>query len=242
MVLSGWVQDLKKSVANDTDLQQLITELQQDPTTHPQYQWQHGLLYHQSKLVVGNDPAFKQKLLTEHHSSAMGGHSGEERTYKRLKEAFYWRGMHKDVQTFVKQCDICQQNKNETTKYPGLLQPLPIPTRIWSDISMDFVEGLPNSFGKTVIMVVVDRLTKAAHFIALSHPYTASDVAQAFLDNIYKLHGLPATIISDRDPIFTSASGKLYFTSKALSCALVLPTTHRLMVKLKSSTDAWKTT
>lgn len=141
----------------------------------------------------------------------MGGHSGVERTYKRIKEAFYWRGMYKEVQSFVETCDICQQNKNETIKSPGLLQPLPIPDRIWTDISMDFVEGLPNSFGNSVIMVVVDRLTKAAHFIALAHPYTASDVAQAFLDNIYKLHGLATTIISDRDPIFTSAFWKALF-------------------------------
>ncbi|GKE02245.1 retrotransposon-related protein, partial [Tanacetum coccineum] len=95
--------------------------------------------------------------------------------------------------------------------YPGLLQPLPIPHKIWVDISMDFIDGLPMSNGKTVIMVIVDRLSKYAHFIPMSHPYSATQVAQVFLDNVYKLHGLPKTIISDRDKVFTSLFWKSLF-------------------------------
>lgn len=112
--------------------------------------------------------------------------------------------MKQDVIRYVAECDVCQRNKNETVATPGLLQPLPIPNRLWTDISMDFIEGLPTSSHKTVVMVVVDRLSKSAHFIPLSHRYTATMVAQAFLDNIFKLHGMPGSIVSDRDPIFTS--------------------------------------
>jgi hypothetical protein len=94
--------------------------------------------------------------------------------------------------------------KPEHVSTPSLLQSLPIPTKAWTSIGMGFITCLPKSEGKEVIMVVVDRLTKFAHFLPLSHPYTVTDVAKIFFDNIYKVYGLPTSIISDRDPVFTS--------------------------------------
>jgi transposase InsO family protein len=85
-----------------------------------------------------------------------------------------------------------------------IISPLPIPSEAWTSVGIDFITGLPKLEGKEVIMVVVDRLTKYAHFIALAHPYSASTVAQTYLDNVYKFYGLPSSIVSDRDPIFTS--------------------------------------
>ncbi|KAL4196097.1 hypothetical protein AMTRI_Chr04g181630 [Amborella trichopoda] len=86
----------------------------------------------------------------------------------------------------------------------GLLQPLPMPNLIWEDISMDFIDGLLASKGKTTILVVVDRLSKYAHFTAISHPYTAVSVAQTFFDQIFRLHGMPRSIVCDRDSAFIS--------------------------------------
>lgn len=121
--------------------------------------------------------------------------------------------MKQDIIRYVQSCDVCQKVKSGHSFPGGLLQPLPIPSQIWEDISMDFVEGLPKSEGKDCILVVVDRLTKVGHFVALSHPYSATIVAQLFLDNIYKLHGLPKTIVIDRDKIFTSHFWKELFSS-----------------------------
>jgi hypothetical protein len=119
--------------------------------------------------------------------------------------------MKVSVTDFVRQCDVCQHAKHLNTHPGGLLQPLPIPTGAWRDITMDFVEGLPLSEGYNVILVVVDRFTKYAHFVPLRHPYSAPLVARVFVDSIVKLHGMPHSITSDRDCIFTSKFWKLLF-------------------------------
>ena len=103
----------------------------------------------------------------------------------------------------VKECDICQRLKYETCHVVGLLQPLPIPDKPWLDVSMDFVEGLPKFHSKDVVLVVVDRLTKFVHFIPLSHPYMAAKVADLYLQHVFKLQAMPASIVSDRDPVLT---------------------------------------
>jgi hypothetical protein len=90
--------------------------------------------------------------------------------------------MKHDIHNFVVECEVCQCNKGETVKSLGTLQLLPIPPDIWKDISVDFITGLPKSGNKSVIMVVVDILSKYSHFCALQHPFTASTVAQLFMD------------------------------------------------------------
>lgn len=143
-------------------------------------------------------------LLKEFHSTPQGGHSGFYKTYRRLAANVYWVGMKGVVQEFVRSCDVCQRRKYLASSPGGLLQPLPIPERIWEDISMDFITGLPKSKGYEAIFVVVDRLSKYCHFIPLKHPYIARSLAEIFSKEVVKLHGIPMSIVSDRDPIFMS--------------------------------------
>ena len=139
----------------------------------------------------------------ELYTSPLGGHLRFLKTYHRFKKDFFWDGLKSDIQKFVAECLVCQQNKVETIKTLGLLQPLSIPSQCWEEVSMDFITGLPKSEGKSVITVVVDRLTKYAQSCALSHPFKSNKVSTEFMETIQKLHGNPKIIVSDRDPIFT---------------------------------------
>jgi hypothetical protein len=168
------------------------------------YTWRNGLLHYKNKVVIAPNSDIIQQLLREFHDSPLGGHSGVLRTYKRLAQQFYWPSMARIVKEYVASCDVCQRVKSDTLSLAGLLQPLPVPCQVWDDITMDFIEGLPQSGRKNTIFVVVDRLSKSAHFLALAHPYTAKMVAEKFVEGVVKLHGMPRSIISDRDPIFIS--------------------------------------
>ena len=168
------------------------------------YHLRGGILYYKHRVYISKSSPIKNDILNYIHDSPTSGHTGFERTLKRARRDFFWVGMKSDIQTYIKHCEVCQRAKGENTKPSGLLQPLPIPTRPWSSISMDFIEGLPKSNQYSIIMVVVDRFTKYAHFIPVSHPYNATKIANLFSQNVMKLHGLPDNIVSDRDPTFTS--------------------------------------
>ena len=119
--------------------------------------------------------------------------------------------MRQDVVTWVSNCSSCNQAKTKRIRTPGLLEPLPVPPHAWHTITLDFVEGLPNSRGYSCIMVVVDKLTRYAHLIPLAHPFKALQVATAFMTHVYKLHGLPYALVSDRDKVFTNLLWKEMF-------------------------------
>lgn len=161
----------------------------------------NGLIFHKGRAYISTESPLIQEVVSSFHNF---GHEGVQKTMDRVRRGFYWKGWKKTIKEFVSNCQVCQQNKWETLQPAGLLQPLPVPTQIWSDISMDFVEALPQVSGKTVVLVVVDHFSKYAHFIALSHPYTARSVAQAFFKDIVRLHGIPKTIVTDRDKVFRS--------------------------------------
>lgn len=175
------------------------------------YAWKDGLICYHNRVVVPPSSPLVKQLLREHHDTPMGGHSGVLRTYRRLSHQYYWPAMHRTVREYVAACEVCQKAKYSSLSPAGLLQPLPVPSQVWEDVSMDFIDGLPRSEGHTSLMVVVDRLTKSAHLIPLSHPYTARTVAAKFVNNVMKHHGVPRSIVSDRDPIFISSFWKEFW-------------------------------
>ena len=199
-----WITEVVNSYKQDLKCSELLEQLAIAPNGKPPYSLTSGVLRYKGKILIGNVTELRASLITSFHTSELGGHSGERATYHRLKILFTWPGMRQAVKNFVQQCPVCQLNKAHHFPYPGLLQPLPVPDFAWTHISMDFVEGLPVSDNKDLILVVVDRFTKYAHFIGLKHPINVTTVAQAFTDNVFKLHGLPTVMVTDRDRIFTS--------------------------------------
>lgn len=199
-----WIAEGVQSYTKDNYASSLISTFSVDPKAVPNFTLSNGILRFKNKIWIGADPSLHHRILSSLHDSPMGGHSGIPGTLRRLRQYFSWKGMKSVVHSFVNACSICKQAKPDRAKYPGLLQPLPVPEGAWQVVSLDFVEGLPKSAGYNVILVVVDKFSKYSHFIPLAHPFSAASVARVFMVNIYKMHGLPQALISDRDRIFTS--------------------------------------
>jgi hypothetical protein len=161
------------------------------------------LLYFEERLYIPKGPTRLQVLQSRHNFPA-AGHFGYNKTLELISRDFWWPQMWKDVKEFVSSCDICSRSKNPRHRPYGLLQPLPIPHRPWSSVSMDFITDLPPSNSFDSIFVVVDRFTKMAHFIPCKKTSSSKDTARFFLDNVYRYHGLPDDIVSDRGTQFVS--------------------------------------
>jgi protoheme ferro-lyase len=155
----------------------------------------------EGRLFIPPSLPLLQEIITVIHED---DHEGVHRTLHLIRRDFHFPSMRRLVLDFVRACATCQRYKSEHLHLAGLLHPLPVPSIVWADIAMDFVEALPRVHGKTIILSVVHHFSKYAHFIPLAHSYTVESVAQAFYTDIIRLHGIPQSIISDRDPVFTS--------------------------------------
>ncbi|KAL1550842.1 hypothetical protein AAHA92_18755 [Salvia divinorum] len=195
------VEQLKTETRELEDLVEIHASITEG-TAASNLSYVDGLIYWDRRIYVGRASALKCILLYEHHSTPQAGHPGVDRTFRRLAASFYWKNMRKEVKEFVSACFDCQTTKYSTQKPAGLLQPLPIPNRVWEGVSMDFITSLPTSRGFTTIMVVVDRLSKYAHFAPLPPHFNALRVANLFIDTVVKHHGFPKTLVSDRDSVF----------------------------------------
>ncbi|KAA3461164.1 Retrotransposable element Tf2 [Gossypium australe] len=154
-------------------------------------------------VCVSKDDELIRKILHEAHNCCLSVHLGSTKMYNNLKKLYWWPGMKRDISEFVTKCLICQQVK---AKHPsGLLQPVMVPEWKWNRITMDFVTGLPMTPKmKNVVWVIVDRLTKLTHFIPVRTDYSLDKLAELYIAEIVRLHGVPMSIISNRDPRFTS--------------------------------------
>jgi hypothetical protein len=164
-----------------------------------------GIVWFKKRVCVPQDPELRKLILQEAHDSPYSIHPGNTKMYMDLKGRFWWSNMKRDVAEYIALCDVCNRVKAEHQKPAGLLQPLPIPEWKWDNVGMDFITGLPRTkSGYDSIWVVVDRLTKVAHFIPMKTTYTSARLAKIYMSRIVCLQGVPKSIVSDRGTQFTS--------------------------------------
>ncbi|KAA0062156.1 Ty3/gypsy retrotransposon protein [Cucumis melo var. makuwa] len=183
------VEVIREEVRKDPALYEIIRLIEEQGMKVLHYTTHESVLKFKGRLVLSKTSTLIPTIMHVYHDSVFGGHSGFLRTYKRIAGKLYWKEMK------------------------GLLLPLEIPDAIWSDISMDFIEGLPKSHGWEAILVVVDRVSKYAHFLTLKHSYTAKTVVEVFVKEVMKLHGprLPPSL----DPIREHGDTQLHARSAA---------------------------
>ena len=158
--------------------------------------------------ITGN---LRKTILEEAHKSKYAMHPGCDKMYKNLRSNYWWIGMKKDIALYVAKCLTCSQVKAEHQKPSGLLQQLELPVWKWEMITMDFITKLPRtSRGNDTIWVIVDRLTKSAHFLPMKETYSMDKLAKLYVNDIVSLHGVPLSIVSDRDSRFTSRFWKSF--------------------------------
>ena len=206
-VLKQMIIDAQK---NDEEMQKKVQMVRDGDKTRFSIK-EDGSLYFQDRLCVPCDKELKKKLLfAAHklfaaHNTVFTMHPGGNKMYQDLKQQYWWKGMKRDVTEYVSKCLTRQQVKAEHQVPTGLLNPLPIPQWKWDNITMDFASGLPLTQQKhDYVWVIVDRLTKSAHFIPVRIDYSMDRLVELYVDEILRLHGVPLSIVSDRDSRFTS--------------------------------------
>ncbi|KAL0420440.1 UNVERIFIED_CONTAM: Transposon Ty3-I Gag-Pol polyprotein [Sesamum latifolium] len=203
-VLSKIILKIKEAQCRDEEIQKMKKLVgkrsNSDFTIDPD-----GILRFRDRLCVPGNQSIKDEILKEAHHSHYTLHPGGNKMYQDLKQSYWWNNMKRDIAEYVQKCMVCQQVKAEHQRPAGLLQPLPIPEWKWESITMNFVTGFPTTTkGHNAIWVVIDRLTKSAHFIAIKKSWPVTKLAETYVKKNVKLHGVPVNIISDRDPRFTS--------------------------------------
>jgi hypothetical protein len=201
--------DIKEASQDDPAYRAALGSKQQrdaSASPHPdRLQVRRGFVYlgETDRLFIPANDALRTRLLYECHDVPTAGHLGKDKTLEQVKRRFYWPGMDADVLQYVRTCDACQRNKPSQQATAGLLQPLPIPEYPWQQVTMDLITQLPKSHrGSDAIVVFVDKLTKMVHFVPTKTTVTAPQLAEIFWNTVVRHHGLPSSLVSDRDPRF----------------------------------------
>lgn len=204
VVTPSLIERIKVAQVKDAELMKIRGQLESEsiPDFHLH---EDGSVWMRGRLCVPSSRELRDEVMDEAHNSRFSIHPGSTKMYQDLKQYYWWKGMKREVAEFVARCLVCQQVKAEHQRPAGLLKPLDIPEWKWEHVTMDFVVGLPRTRrGHDAIWVVVDKLTKTSHFLPMAIGASLESLARLYIDRIVRLHGVPVSIVSDRDPRFTS--------------------------------------
>ncbi len=208
IVQKSKLKAIRNGYKND-QLNNIIKSIQEGGESK-RFKLDKGLLYYQAdeyspwRLCIPRGEIC-EAILHDNHDIAIAGHGGIAKTYSNIARSYYWPGMGQDVKHHVQTCDACQRTKKSHLPEIGVLQSMPIPHQPWSSIGMDLLGPIPISKnGNEMILVIVDRLTKMAHFIPTTRKYTSKIIANLFIQHVFRYHSLLDSIVSDCDPKFTS--------------------------------------
>ncbi|QRW07203.1 Retrotransposable element Tf2 protein [Ceratobasidium sp. AG-Ba] len=200
---------IREGLSADKSLTTLIASTKKKEDLPPsirkqydKYEWKEDLLWYEGRIVIPENKEIRLAILEMHHDNPIAGHQGQARTLELISRRYYWPAMKQQVNRFVETCEICQRSKGH--KHYAPQKPLPIPQKPWEDIAYDFIVKLPESQGMDSILIVIDRFSRQAHFIPCLESTNAEGVADLFIKEVWKLHGLPKTTVSDRGPTFNS--------------------------------------
>lgn len=220
---STLLADIMESMKNDSAYRSALTQRR---TRNDPIKVIGGFLYYNNtRLVLPNDAVLRTRIMQECHDTPLGGHLGKDKTIEQIKRRVYWSGMDADITKYVTSCDSCQRNKPSQQAKMGQLMSLPIPSYPWQQVSMDLIVALPRSrLGNDAIVVFVCKLTKMVHFVATTTNVTAPQLATLFMREVVRLHGLPESILSDRDPRFTAHFWRAFWSQ--LGTTLTMSTAY----------------
>jgi len=158
----------------------------------------------EGKVYVPRDEKLRAEIIQLHHDIPVAGHGGKWKTVELVTRNYWWLGVMKDVEKYVEGYDLCQRMKNRTEEVAGKLKLREVPEKPWTHLTVDFITKLPIVVGKDMILVFCDRLSKMMHFVATMEGISVEGLARLFRDNMWKLHRLPESVVSDRGPQFAA--------------------------------------
>ena len=199
------VEKIKKARNKDKDVVRIVEEMKKTNVKELQgdeWRMEGDLVLKKKKIYVPKDRELRVEIIWLHHDMLAVGHGGQWKTVELVTRNYWWPGVTRNIRKYIEGCDLCQRMKNRTKEMAGKLKLREMPEKLWTHLTVDFIMKLPVVVEKDTILVVCDRLSKMTHFVATTERTSVEGLARLFRDNIWKLHGLPESVVLDRGPQF----------------------------------------